>query len=425
MGRELTKRHSALFQSRLRSPLAFARDVYQYGKLRELTSFVAWELLHKLRLYPKARYLPFDAEPPFTLDRRASAPLASQPGLEGAFRARGLAVTRAAHDWKTLFLCPRGEIFGCVYPEDHVLYKSTDGGQSLQALERFPEGIKSIYVSSQHSVFVSVGGAVYRGRDDGRAFSRAFDFASTDSFFRHNNAMTETPTGTLIVGEYGNVWEGSRWRSLAYLYFSEDEGLTWHSSDFLIRAGANKHVHLVKYSKSLGKVFVADGDNLKKLWVSDASSAGELRDPSSWRAVNRFHIQMGGYTSIVDGDGKVVFGTDYQGGTNFIIETTDARSYAKTVVPDPYRRSPIDNMVRRNTLDGHEIWANLPYSTANSMGLLMYTADAGRSWRRLLQYSRSTHKVWLLSASTEGAAAVYVSVEDLRNADRVVYRIGG
>lgn len=314
MGRELTKRHSSFFESTLKKPFAFARDVYQYGKLRELISFVVWELFHKLGIFPKAQYLHFDDTKAFTPDSRAVAPLASQPGLEQAFTTRGLTITRSTHNWKALFITHAGELVGCLYPDDHVLYKSRDGGEALEPLHSFAESIKSIFVSSENTIFVSVGGAVYRSAAARGAFTKSFDFASPESFFRHNNAMTETPSHTLIVGEYGNVWDRNRWRPLAYLYFSSDNGDTWHKADFLIKRGANKHVHLVKYSKAVNKVFVADGDNTKKLWVSDGSSAAELKDPANWKAVNRFHIQMGGYTSAADCDDKVLFGTDYQGG---------------------------------------------------------------------------------------------------------------
>jgi hypothetical protein len=96
----------------------------------------------------------------------------------------------------------------------------------------------------------------------------------------------------------------------------------------------------------------------------------------------------------------------------------------KRIVPDPYRRSPIDNMVQRKSRTGNEIWANLPYSTANTKCLLMYTADGGRSWNKVIEYNRATHKVWLISSSDEIADELYFSIENLNNSDRVVYKIG-
>jgi hypothetical protein len=226
----------------------------------------------------------------------------------------------------------------------------------------------------------------------------------------------------LIIGEYGNIWENNGWRKLAYLYFSSDNGETWKKSDYLIRKGANKHLHIVKYSSLLNKLIVADGDNYKRLWISDSFEASDLEDPH-WKPVNRFHIQMGGHTSVVESDGKIFFGTDYQGGTNFILTTTDGRKFTKMVVPDPYRRSPIDNMVVRKSRGGDEIWANLPFSTANTKCLLMYSADHGKSWHKVLEYNRSAHAVWLTSSFRETADELYFSVENLKTSDRVVYKI--
>ena len=53
MGRELTKQYASLFEKRVRNPFAFVHDIFQYGKLRELSSFIVWEFLHQLRLFPK------------------------------------------------------------------------------------------------------------------------------------------------------------------------------------------------------------------------------------------------------------------------------------------------------------------------------------------------------------------------------------
>ena len=234
--------------------------------------------------------------------------------------------------------------------------------------------------------------------------------------------MTETPNKTLIIGEYGNVWERNGWRKIAYLYFSTDNGETWKKSGFLIKKGVNKHVHIIRYSQLLNKLLLADGDNYKKLWVSDSLESFDIDNPA-WNPVNRFHIQMGGYTSVVECDGKIIFGTDYQGGTNFLVESTDGKKFTKKIVPDPYRRSPIDNMVPRKSKKGVEIWANLPYSTPNTKCLLMVSVDNGASWTKFIEYNRSTHTVWLISSSTETTDELYFSIEDDRNNQRAVYKI--
>ena len=167
---------------------------------------------------------------------------------------------------------------------------------------------------------------------------------------------------------------------------------------------------------------VADGDNYKKLWLSDPLDRVDFEKPN-WNPVNKFHIQMGGYTGVAESNGKVIFGTDYQGGTNFLVETTDGKKFSKKIVPDPYRRSPVDNMVLRKSKTGEEIWANLPFSTPNSKCLLMYTADNGKSWNKVFEYNRSTHTVWLINSSTAISNEIYFSVEDIKSNDRVVYGI--
>jgi hypothetical protein len=423
MGRELTKRHSLLLEKkRTKNLFLFVDDLYKYQKLSELVSFIVWELLHKLRLFPKKQYLQFNNCDAITLENEKLNALDFSGKINQFFRSRELSATSSYHNWKLLFINNNGEILGCLYPHDRDLYKSIDNGKSIIFINRFPERIRSIFISSQNTIFVCAKGAVYKSSDSGGSFKKSLDLGSAESFFRHNNGMTETPNKILIIGEYGNVWDKRGWRKLPYLYFSSDNGETWEKSDFLLRKGINKHVHLVRYSKLLNKILVADGDNKKKLWVSDSLNSFDLRNPK-WKPVNKFHIQMGGYTSLAEGDEKLLFGTDYQGGTNFIVESIDCKRFSKKIVPDPYRRSPIDNLVQRKSKIGNEIWANLPYSTSRTKSLLTYTVNGGKSWNKVIEYSRSTHKVWLIGSSSEIADVLYFSIEDTRNGDRVVYRI--
>jgi hypothetical protein len=80
-------------------------------------------------------------------------------------------------------------------------------------------------------------------------------------------------------------------------------------------------------------------------------------------------------------------------------------------------------MSQRKSKKGDEIWANLPYSTANSKCLLMSTDNGGRSWNKVIEYSRATHKVWIISSSNELTDEMYFSIENIKSGDRVVYKI--
>ena len=424
MGQEdLTKQYSVLFGNKKGKNLfSFVQDVYKSGKSREIVSFIVWELFHRLGLFPKNDYLIFDDTEPLTLENEGWNSRDFRERIDHFFSSKELGIIRSDHNWKLLFKNSEGEIFGCEYPEDHDLYKSIDNGKTLILVKRFPERIKSIFISSQKMIFICVMGALYKSSDQGATFYKVLDLGSTISFFRFNNAMTELPTKTLMIGEYGNIWDKTGWRNLANLYFSFDDGETWQTSDFLQRRGTNKHVHVVAYSRILNRMLIADGDNHKRLWLSDSLDTFDFDHPK-WKAVNRFHIQMGGYTSFVETDEKILFGTDYQGGTNFVVETKDGVKFTKRIMPDPYRRSPIDNMVLRKSKTGYEIWANLPYSTGKTKCLLMYSADCGKSWTKVIEYSRTSHTVWLISSSTETTDDLYFSIENLQNNDRIIYKI--
>jgi len=342
--------------------------------------------------------------------------------IRQAFTKLGLQVTPCSQSWKMVYLRAGGGMLGGRYPNDNELFESNDEG-AVNFIDSFREPIKAIFVSSRQVTFVCIKGGVYRRLPNGSSFVRVLDFASPESFFRHNNGMTEMPDGTLVIGEYGNVWNHNGWKNLAYLYSSSNDGMNWNPSDFLIRRGTNKHVHVVKYISLLKKLFVADGDNRKRLWMADARKVGDWHD-TKWTFANRFHIQMGGYTSIVETDSKLFFGTDYQGGTNFIVESENGETFTKKVVPDPYRQSPIDNMVVRKSGGKTEIWANLPYCTATSKCLLMVTKDGGQSWNRVVEYDRNNHIVWVISSSTEVSDSFYFSIENIATKHRRVFKVG-
>lgn len=423
MGRDLSKRYSLLFEGKgVNKVFSFLRDVYRTGKLREFSSFVVWEALHRLGLFRKGAYLNFNSGDAMILQSANLTLPDFDENVGRTFRSHGLCTTRLQHNWKLLFVGNNGEIWGSIYPDDKSLCVSTDHGASAAVVWRFPEKIKSIFVSSKGTVFVCIKGSLHRSTDRGRSFEKSLELGSPESFFRFNNAMTETPAGVLVIGEYGNVWDERGWRNLANLYFSNDDGATWQKSDFLIRNGTNKHVHIVSYSALLDRLLVADGDNKKRLWISGPLSEFHLGDPQ-WRLANHLHIQTGGYTSITESHDKIFLGTDYQGGTNFIVETRDGMNFTRKIVPDPYRRNPVDNLVQRKSGKGHEIWAHLASFSSRTKGLLMYSKDDGKSWNKVLEYLGPDVSVWLISSSAETLNEVYIAIKNSRDGSSAVYKI--
>ena len=225
--------------------------------------------------------------------------------------------------------------------------------------------------------------------------------------------MTQLPDHTLLIGEYGSIWHGKKWQNLAYVYHSSDGGETWQTADFLLRQGVNKHVHLVQYSALLEAVFLMDGDNKKQAWVNTSlSDFGEQADKqrNGWQLLNTHHHQTGGYMCMAETNEAVLFGSDYLGGTNFIVSTTNGRQFRKVVLPDPYRRSPVMNMVVRQAADGPEVWA-VSYSclTGKAKSLLMCSKDSGKSWSRVIEFDGTKHEIRFAS-SAKSSDSFYVAL---------------
>ena len=243
--------------------------------------------------------------------------------------------------------------------------------------------------------------------------------------------MTELPDGTLLIGEYGSIWHGRAWQNLAYLYYSTDAGKTWTTSDFLLRQGVNKHIHLVQYSALLNALFLMDGDNKKQAWINTSLIHLDCQSTTrttGWRLLNRHHHQTGGYLSMAETKEAVLFGSDYLGGTNFMVRTENGQQFEQLVLPDPYRRSPIMNMTSRETATGTEVWA-VSYSclSAKDKSLLMYTKDSGKTWLRVLEFDGTKNEVRLVSSTRHPSDTLYISIttfdSQLKNHHHEVYRL--
>lgn len=396
----------------------FFLTIHRVGKLHELISFVLWETAHRIRIYRVgSQYVEFTNTPFFSLGNDGFLPLDTinaNPFLTDS----GLCFQPAAVDWQYCVEMNDGTTWGSCFANPNALYVSQNQRQLAVVVHEFSRPITSLFVSRQNALFVCSDGRVYRSDDRGKSFDMVLRLSTPISYFLFNRGMTELPDRTLLIGEYGSIWHGRAWQNLAYVYYSTDGGDTWQTADFLLRQGVNKHVHLVQYSALLEAVFLMDGDNKKQAWINTSLSdfdeqAGKQK--SGWQLLNKHHHQTGGYMCMAETSEAVLFGSDYLGGTNFIVSTTDGKRFSKLVMPDPYRRSPIMNMVVRQSAAGSEVWA-VSYSclTGKAKSLLMCSKDSGKSWVRVIEFDGTKHEIRFAS-SAKSPEFVYVSLTEFGN----------
>ena len=392
----------------------FLIDIQRVGKLRELFSFALWEIAHHLRFYQFGnQYVKFTGKPWLSIADTAAHQ--SEPGMTCSFfSADGLHFQPIAIDWKHCLQAADGTHWGCRYSDVNGLYQSTELSESATLIYTFQQPITSLFISRQNVLFVCSGGTIYKRDDGGGSFRVVLHLSTPISYFLFNNGMTELPDQTLMIGEYGSLWHGKTWQNLAFLYYSFDGGNTWQTSDFLMRQGVNKHIHVVKYCRLLRRIFLTDGDNKKQMWVNEALTHFDKQAQQrqgGWRLLNRFHHQTGGHMSMAETGKAVVFGTDYLGGTNFIVRTCDGKRFDKLVLPNPYRRSPVMNMITRKSASGDELWA-VSYSCLSSeaKSLLMYSRDSGKSWTRVIEFDGTQNEVRLVSSSHDPSDVLIISI---------------
>lgn len=393
----------------------FLLDIQRVGKLSELISFVLWETMHRLRLYQAGnQYVRFTDDSYLSIRNEENL---TGNLIFGSFIAeQGLCFQAVDVDWKYCVQTRGGVLLGCCYSQGNALVYSDNQSESAVLLYTFGHPITSLFINQQDVLFVCSNGVVYKSDDLGNSFKSVLSLSTSISYFLFNNGMTELPDQTLMIGEYGSIWRGKNWQNLAFLYYSFDGGDTWNTSDFLMRQGVTKHIHLVKYCSRLKSVLLTDGDNKKQLWMNTTLSHYNKqadRQKTGWRLINKFHHQTGGYMSMAETDEAVLFGSDYLGGTNFIVSTTNGKQFRKLVLPDPYRRSPVMNMITRQSSSGNEIWA-VSYSclSGKAKSLLMCTKDSGQSWAKVIEFDGTKNEVRLASSSSMLSDTLYISITD-------------
>lgn len=418
------------FSSLLKNPLAwisFLHDLYKHEKITEATSFLIWELFHILKIFDRADYLIFEKLDLDSTHKNLASNSSSSSEIiffEGRNR-----LEKTLDGWKNIFI-HINEINGkkiyyqSLSSDSRQLYR-LDLSVSEQPcfIALFDTQITCIFVSNQNTIFVCTTGTIYHSNDGGASFQESLKLSNPESWVLPLTGITETPFGTVIIGEYGSIWDArrGRWLTIPYLYYTSDRGVTWKIINFLIEQGINKHVHIIRYCKFANKLILTDGDNKKKLWISDPIISADL-EKLKWNLFNRFHWQMGGHTSTIEIDGKIIFGTDYLGGTNFIIETDDFRIMRRKIIPDPYRRSFVQSMTKIKSEDREQIWISLKSSRPNSKDSILYTNNGGKTWNKYIEYDGSVFSISFCCLSNQDLSELYFNIENFQDRSMSSYK---
>lgn len=413
---------SSAYFSKLENPAVFVKkylwkfllNVYKVDKIRELFSFVIWEVIHKAKYYKFSdSYLKFSPHNFVNISFDSIAK--TEREINSPFlQERKLQFISIPIDWKYCVVGQNNVVWGVRYSNANTFCVSKDDNKTALPLYTFEHRIQSFFMADDELIFVCANGLIYRSEDLGRTFTIVLNLSTRESYFLFNNGMTETPNKILFIGEYGSIWLGNKWVNLAFLYQSNDGGHNWEKSNFLIQQGVNKHIHLVKYSKLIDALFLTDGDNKKQVWIKTnilKEDKAVIFKSQDWYLLNFFHFQLGGYTSMCESNNTIIFGTDYLGGTNFVVRTRDGKHFKRSVMPDPYRRSPIMNMVNRSVGDSKEVWACSYSCLANkTRNLLMCSVDDGKTWARIFDFSGSDTEIRLVSSSIQESSELYISI---------------
>lgn len=377
--------------------IPFVYDILKSNKGEELLSFMIWDISRRL-LSRTTSQIKFDNIVPDII-------------IEGNIKTLEPVSNTKLHecsvDFNLAIFDEENRVLG-----SRVSYPTRLFSQDLYGniVERFDFGtvIKCIFKDKRNNIFVCSNGIVFKSDDSGLNFREVLKFSSDESLFLFET-VTETENNEILIGEYANIKNDGKWVFVGYLYISNDEGETWQKSDFL-KQKINKHIHIIKWVKQLKCLILTEGDDKKGIWVNKSNNylSQSINESSGWFRLNRFHIQKGGYTGFVETPENIVLGTDYYHGTNFIVSTTDLKTFDFAMVPDPYRRSAIFRMVY---LDNQTIWAGLYNHLSPNKSLLMYSENFGKSWHKFLEYDGSQIKISMISNSM--GTHFYILAEDL------------
>lgn len=393
----------------LKVAVNFLVDIYHSNKIMELMSFIIWEIKYQLCFYKKSDFVKFiDDKPLQFLSSINTVSITSHLFL----------ILKCKYNWQLMSLSSDNVVFGCTYNEPSLLLYFAADETPIKCFE-FGHKIENIFIDKSDNIFICSGGVLFKSNKKDLNFIPVLNFSSFTSYFRPES-ITENLKGEIFIGEYANNKNGKKWKFAGFIYHSTNNGDTWTKIDFLKKQGINKHIHILKWSNQIQALILTDGDNKKGLWVNKSRNQFDKISKISengWRKVNRFHIHKGGYTAITEINNQIIFGTDYYGGSNFLVYTKDLKVFHSKLMPDPYRRAMISRMVVRLDENGNkEIWANLYFRHSKKVkSLLMLSTDNGNTWQKVIEYDATHYEIDIISHSANFKEKLYIQIKDKTN----------
>jgi photosystem II stability/assembly factor-like uncharacterized protein len=162
------------------SPAVYAAT--DAGVFRSLDRGVSWSALNGGLSNLDVREVVPDPQEPSTLYARTSTVLAKS--VDGGLSWTDLPADSPNFSFDVLTLTPRAPSTLYAATGNGLLWKTTDGGQSWETTQPFPNPIRSIAVDPQDSSIVLAGtdGAIYRSSDAGASWSQTIAVLPTSAF---------------------------------------------------------------------------------------------------------------------------------------------------------------------------------------------------------------------------------------------------
>lgn len=267
------------------------------------------------------------------------------------------------------------------------LLKSYNKGDTCEVIYEFNQSIRGIFISSKNYIFTSCCGCLYRSVNSGKSFEKILTFSHEFTLLQ-NRSITEDDKKRLFVGEYGNKRDSKqKWITNAWIYWSNDDGNSWEKTDFLSKDGAT-HVHMLQFNPYDKKLYLAEGDSKKRLWVNeDMKCFSEFNKSNSnhktgWKLLRKGMIDTGGYLCMTGFENSTYVGTDYAGGTNFLVHFDRDYKFKKYCMKGKYRKNPIKKLAIMRGPSGNEIFGfshNQLHSSKLGNGTFSFNEKTGKA----------------------------------------------